>query len=247
MFRKLLDLFLSYNVSNFNDEIFDMTESIENTDQVLNNNNHYHKALTSYIAGDCYYNGKLSHNLQLTDEEQIAADNLDALVLQTKPLSKPINLFHGFEAGLRYGDDKWRIGDQISFPFHLSKTPAYWVAQRFTNHFSWYMESLQRDLVDYRPACYNIGYYEAAKTLFFRKYLFCIYEEADKWQHVSSDMRCPRDMLNRADASTKVSLMLNEEFEYLSHRGEKFILVDVIYKIKFTLPFVRKFYVVRRI
>jgi len=244
MFRKLLDKYLSFNIFNFTDsQSFDMEESIEKTNKTLEKYPHYNRTLINYISGNCYYNGKISHNYEVNENDLKESSDLDDLILKTQPMSKSLHLFHGFEPGIRYDDNNWKMGHKIVIPFHLSKTPAFWVAERFTNHWNWLLEKKKLGLFKSIPACYNMGLLNAFKTLFFRKYLFCIYDQSEgSWHHVSTDIRCPQDLL-------KYNKMLinNEEFEYLSHKNEKFVLVDIIYKYNFWFPFINKFYVLRRI
>ena len=161
---------------------------------------------------------------------------------------RPLYLFHGFEAGIKYNDDKWKINDVVTLNFHISKTPAFWIAQRFADHFSWYINAkLFNKSIVYMPKCYDIGFLNSFITIFMQKYLFCIYQEEDKWHHVSTDIRCPNDVYQLANSNVKTFLKMNEENEYLSHKDEKFKLIDVVYKFQFGLPFVNKFYIMKRI
>lgn len=243
MYRYILKKSISNNLQNFHDgKMFDMVESIEKTSRVLDKYPQYYKTLIGYISGNCYYNGKISNDIALSEEEDSTTKDLDRLVMMTEPISKPLYLFHGFEMGMNYNDKQWKIGESIVFNFHLSKTVAFWVAMRFSNHFYHYWDFKKRKLFDSIPACYNIGYWSAIRTIFIQKYLFCIYEEENKWKHISTDIRCPIDILKISP-----SLIINEEFEYLSHKNEKFLLVDIVNKFSITLPFIKKFYIIKRI
>jgi len=243
----MLDKFLSFNFDNYADnKEFDMDESIKKTLDTTKKFPDLYGSLVSYISGNCYYNGKLSHQHELSDKEVGETKNLNDLISKTEPISKPLHLFHGFEVGIKYDDHKWKIGNKIIFNFHLSKTPAYWVASRFGDHFSWYIHKIKSGLFTSIPACYNIGYIAAIKTIFFQKYLFCIYKEINKWKHVSTDIRCPNDLLVIANTNARKILLMNEEFEYLSHTKEIFILADIVYKFSLVPPFVRKFYIMER-
>lgn len=268
-YRSKLDKLLGITILNFKQyPEFDMTESIAKTKASLQKNPDYRKAMIGYMSGNCYYNSKLSHGEPLTDAEKNNTNLLDKLVLQTEPISKPLYLFHGFEPGIKYNDNQWQIGTNTTFNFHLSKTPAHWVASRFSNHFSWYLNTKQNishqhclideyfpwylgeqqnDTFHQIPPCYNIGFYNAIKTIFLQKYLFCVYPEENKWSHLSTDVRCPPEFYDKASIQEKQVLLLNEEFEFLSHKNEEFKLMDVVYKFDFKLPFVRKFYVMERI
>ncbi|XWV24985.1 putative ORFan [Tupanvirus deep ocean] len=248
MYRTILENFLSFSIDCiYKNSVFDMTESVEKTDNALKEHPEYNSSFLGYTSGNCYYNGKLSVGDKLNTEEKTHTENINKLVMQTKPIDKPLYLFHGFEAGVKYDDTKWMIGDDITFNLHLSKTPAFWVASRFSNHFGWYLEKIKRNVMTTIPKCYDIGYFNAIKTLFYQKYLFCVYNESGKWHHISTDNRCPKDLMIKANEKTKRKLLLNEEFEYLSHTGEKFKLVDIVYKFNLFLPFVSKYYVMVRI
>lgn len=250
MYRNILNTYLEYNIFNFGTNsvsTFNMSESTEKTNKTIEKYPIFCQTLRNYIVGNCYYNGKISHNLALTEEEKQETNNLDKLIMETEPITKPLYLFHGFEAGLKYNDNKWKIGEEMNFSFHLSKTPAFWIARGFSDHFSWYFGKKQFGNITNIPLCYDIGYISATKTLFMQKILFCIYEEPNKWKHVSTNIRCPKDMLKNLDNKSKLQFLLREEFEYLSHKNEKFVLVDVVYKYQFSLPFVYKFYIVKRI
>ncbi|XWV26233.1 putative orfan [Tupanvirus soda lake] len=248
MYRALLEKFLLYDIKNINNvSVFDMSESVNVTDETLNKYPQYYSSFLGYTSGNCYYNGKLSVGDDLNAEEKNHTENINNLVLKTKPINKPLYLFHGFEPGIKYNDNEWTLGNIITFNFHLSKTPAFWVASRFSNHFGWYLDKIKRNVITTIPKCYDIGYFNAIKTLFYEKYLFCVYNDSGKWHHISTDNRCPKDLLAGASEKTKQQLLLNEEFEYLSHTGEKFKLVDIVHKFNFGIPFVRKFYVMERV
>lgn len=266
-YRHMLDRLLKINITNFDKcPEFDLTESITATNISLEKNPKCYRPLIEYIAGNCQYNAKISHNEPISDTEQIKTNLLDELILATKPVAKPLYLFHGFEPGIKYDDHKWQIGSNIKFNFHLSKTPAIWVASRFTNHFNCYMNtnSFQHLFIFNYPYIeypqwyihektntdhfsYKLNFYDAFASIFIQKYLFCVYSEANRWHHVSTDIRCPAELLNIASYKKQQSLLANEEFEYLSHKNEEFKLVDIVYKFSFSLPLVRKFYVMERI
>ncbi len=246
MYRQILNIFLQLKLSDTGQVgSFDMKETIENTEQIKNSD--YHSSFINYVAGNCYYNGKLSNNEKLEPKEKICSDNIDNLAMSTATISKPLYLFHGFEPGINYNDGSWNINQEIIFGFHLSKTPAIWVAERFTNHFSWYIEKVWQKKIQSMPKCYDIGYFNACKTLFLQKYLFCIYDEPNKWHHISTDIRCPAEFLSNVDEHRKHRFLINEEFEYLTHKNEKFVLVDIVYKFGFWTPFLKKIYIMKRI
>lgn len=229
MYQKLLSEQLSYNLLNYQEcDMFDISESTNDTNTILDIFGSPH-CLTNYIAGNCYFNGKLSHHMTLTTKDQTEINNLDNLIHRTKPIYKKLTLFHGFEIGINYDDKNWKLNKVINFNFFLSKTPAFWVAKRFTNHFFCWLNLKTKIGSDDLPKCYYINWFDALKTLFVRKYLFCIYDGSFK--HVSSDMKYPKNL---------------EEFVYLSHRNEKFILVDIVYKYNFWFPFINKFYILVR-
>jgi hypothetical protein len=201
-YKNLLNEALSYNIKNYKEnDCFDMNESINNTNEASKENISLYNSLVHYISGYCNYNMKLSNGVKLDIAEQQDTDNIDILVNKTKPINKPLYLFHGFEFGTNYQDHKWVIGQNLEFNFHLSKTPAYWIAKNFTNHFNCHINS--------RIYYFNVSFYESFKSIFIRKYLFCIYEELGKWKHVSTDIRCPKSLLEK-----NPKLILNEEFEY---------------------------------
>lgn len=241
MYRILLNQKLSLTIKNVDLKDFDMREVICKTDRVLSAFPKYNSVLLGYQTGFCYYNGKISHRIELTKTEQRLTDELDELIRKIEPMNRPLYLFHGFEAGLYYGDSKWKLGDEIEFNFHLSKTPAIWVASRFTNHFGWYLGQNNKINKDTLPECYKLTFFAAFLTLFYQKYLFCIYDEV-YGSHAASEIRAPAKLLK-----TMPRLIEREEFEYLSHRNEKFLLCDVVYKFSFRPPFIRKFYIMKRI
>lgn len=235
-YRKTLDHLLS---SNDTDPLFQAIDPVIKNTQCID----YpalHKSFNQYVAGNCWYNGKLSYRMCLTNQEKQDSDNIDSLVQMTKPINGPLYLFHGFEPGSLYKDDEWQIGDKIIFPFHLSKTLAHWIAAKFTNHWQWYLNQRNSSNPSTLPSCYCIGIWNAFKTLFIRKYLFCVYEGQSK--HISTDARCPRELVSKIPR-----LIMNEEFEFLSHKNESFELIDVVYKFRPILPFISKYYIIVRI
>jgi hypothetical protein len=234
MYQAKLQEYLKLNLSTIKDyPEFNPCQNSADVESICQNTDMYH-SMISYIAGNCYFNGKLSHNAKLIDNELKMTNDLDCIVSKLKPIPYPLYLFHGFEPGINYGDHNWTIGKVIKFPFHLSKTPAIWIADRFTNHYSWKKKNDPTI-----PECYNISLISRLKTLFHRKYLFCIYPE-NQFSHITTDIRCPPDLIK-----INPSLIMNEEFEYLSNSGETFKLID-IYSRRTGLIW-KTFYIMERI
>ena len=231
---------------------FDMNPQYEKTDnaaKTLPNGSSCVSSMFQYMAGNCFYNGKLSCRVPLFKEEEENTKNIDALSNVVKlitPKKETFHLFHGFEPGLKYGEANWDKGDIITFNFHLSKTPAIWVAQNFSDHWSWYMEKIHPDifghiLMEGIVGCYNIGYWNAFKTKFIQKFLFCIYPSNTNYGFLSSDHRSPEVLMKKHPEME--NLILKEEFEYLSGKDESFRLIDIVDKYSWYPPFIRRFYI----
>lgn len=244
MLKLMLDRYLSYN-GRFDIPAVEITKfykSVENTSSTLDNNPHLYRSMVTYNSGCCYYNGKISHGQQLSDDDKTETENIDKLSSLIAPLRQPLYLFHGFEPGLKYNDDEWVIGERVKIPFHLSKTPVYYVAKGFSMHFYWYVNNLLKKKI--YPDCYYISFWSALRTVFMRKYLFCYYDVNSNVSHISTDIRCPVDLFGFDDIH---AMFQNEEFEYLTKKNEEFVLEDIVYKYSFMPPFINKFYIMRSI
>lgn len=126
---------VSYTIKTcYQSDLFDLQNVRDNTESI--SNPEYQTSLIKYISGNCFYNGLLSRNQKLTDIDQKNSDNIDKLTKATPFIKHSLSLFHGFEPGILYNDNTWRKNQVITFPFHLSKTPAYFVAHRFSNHWT---------------------------------------------------------------------------------------------------------------
>jgi len=120
-------------ISNAN---FNMTEVRKNTELALMGNTNDYSHITSYFAGNAWFNYKLSYGWTFDDLCDIDIKIYNAInntVLKVKPLSYPITLFHGFEPFAEYNEHRWQIGQTIIFPWFLSKTTSYDVALKFAS------------------------------------------------------------------------------------------------------------------
>lgn len=154
----LTDLILNPNLN--------MTEIVQNTDDIINNDSKLYSAMLQYMAGNCWLNGKLSRGKKLEGKDKEIYDGVNKLAHSVKPLSYSISLFHGFEYNTDYNEHAWYIGKNISIPGFLSKTPSFQVANKFAS---------SRGYLDY----YN------------RKFLVVQYPKGSR--HIGADIRHPTD------------------------------------------------------
>jgi hypothetical protein len=249
--RNLLDKQLTYTWNNYKQNpMFDITETVNKTYAASDKNSSLglYNDLIRYNSGFCDFNQRLSHGLKLSEDDTQYSKNIDKLVELTEPTEKNLYLFHGFEFGMKYGENKWKPGDKVRFDFHLSKTPGYFIAMSFTNHFMLFFGTIFHPFNTKNKNVFsraydllvekNLNLFQIISTIFFRKYLFCIYDKPSK--HISTDIRAPHEIVQN-----KPSVIYNEEFEYLSHKGEEFVFLGV--KYKFRLFYVEKFYVMHKI
>ncbi len=108
-----------------------MSEIITKSDKVILKNPEGDYQLRRYVGGDCWLNGKLSHNIPLSDKEKTMISSIHSLLDEVEPLSYPVTLFHGFEYYTKYGSNTWKRGDIIQIPGFLSKTLSYNIAFDF--------------------------------------------------------------------------------------------------------------------
>jgi hypothetical protein len=108
-----------------------MSEIITKSDKVILKNPEGDYQLRRYVGGDCWLNGKLSHNIPLFDKEKTMISSIHSLLDEVEPLSYPVTLFHGFEYYTKYGSNTWKRGDIIQIPGFLSKTLSYNIAFDF--------------------------------------------------------------------------------------------------------------------
>lgn len=99
-------------------------------------NNEIYQSCIKYNSGNCWWNGKLSNDDPLCDDDKKDVANLKTALDIVKPVPFPIDLFHGFEYHLKYDESKWAaldaIGSTHNFPFFLSKTLSWKVATFFS-------------------------------------------------------------------------------------------------------------------
>lgn len=138
---------------------FDMSEVRKNTESVLLHKNQDYTNITSYIAGNCWLNSKLTTGIELNNYDKKIYESINNTVKNVIPLSYAINLIHGFELFTNYNEKSWRVGKTISIPGFLSKTPSFEVASRFASMYDKYLQ----------------------------KYMIVIYPEGS--QHISLDIR----------------------------------------------------------
>lgn len=141
-----------------------MTEIVQNTGDIVNNDSKLYSAMLQYMGGNCWLNGKLSRGETLEGKDKDIYDGVNKLARSVKPLSYPISLFHGFEYNTDYGEHTWSKGHHILIPGFLSKTPSFDVANKFAS---------SRDLFSY----------------FNRKFLIVQYPKGSK--HIGADIRHP--------------------------------------------------------
>jgi hypothetical protein len=110
----------------------DMTEITKNSETITTKN---YSNIVSYIAGNCWLNAKLSNNISLSPKDKEIHDSINDAVNNTKPLSYPITLFHGFEKYTYYNEKTWKINDTINIKGFLSKTPSFDIASKFANQY----------------------------------------------------------------------------------------------------------------
>lgn len=106
---------------------YDMTETYKKTDKALDND--MYTSLLKYNSGFCQYNHKKSNNIELNDNEKKIYNDIEKAYNKVEPLSYSINLFHGFELGMKY--PKFEKNKETNFNFILSKTPSWYVANFF--------------------------------------------------------------------------------------------------------------------
>lgn len=119
-------------------EKLDMTELRFKTHKIFENDNHIedYKNVFSYMKGCCQLNYKLSLNESLFENEQNILNSINNSVDRVEPLSYPVTLFHGFELLTKYNENNWKVGQTISIPGFLSKTPSLDVATKFASKFN---------------------------------------------------------------------------------------------------------------
>jgi hypothetical protein len=246
----ILNQFIALTLIDFVTERFEShtfrawDETKKQTNSVTDQRPELYSPIFQYMCGNCYFNSKLSHGLSLSENDKKFSDGIDEAVSLTAGVDGPLYLFHGFEPGLNYGEDSWLVGSKIQLGFHLSKTAAFWVAERFSSHWNWYFEKLAPNPItgkpdmDTMPHTYNIGYWKAFKSIFVQKYLFCVYPEGKKSHHLSLDTRVPDFILD-----IKPEMIVKEEFEFLGSKNEQFKLVGIKNKYSLTTPFIKRFYV----
>lgn len=124
-----------------------------------------YSACVRYNSGDCRWNSTLSRGKKLNEFDQMSVDNIKKGLQMVKPLPFTLNLFHGFELNLNYGENHWKIGSVYNFPFFLSKTLSWKVATFFA-----------------AMSCSN----------FYQKYMLCKYLKPES-RHICLDVRRPHN------------------------------------------------------
>lgn len=134
---------------------FNMSEVRHNTEIALKSHKTDYAGITSYMAGNSWLNSKLSTGQTLCGIDLNIYDSINRTVGRVKPLSYPITLFHGFELFTQYNESTWNIGKTIVFPWFLSKTPSYDVANKFASAYDKYQPKFM--VVSYPAGSKHIG------------------------------------------------------------------------------------------
>jgi hypothetical protein len=131
--------------------------------QIIENDKNVYMSCLRYTSGNCWWNGRLSHPEQkksLTSDEIKDIELINRGICMVEPLPFGVDLLHGFERHLKYGEDTWKMGNTYNFPFFLSKTPSWKVATFFSEQ----------------------------TNQIFQQYLFCRYNNSGS-KHICIDCR----------------------------------------------------------
>ena len=109
---------------------FDMKEINEKSEKALKDDSYL--SMVKYNSGYCKYNHLKSNGIEMNDRDKKIYNDIQTAYDKVEPLSYPINLFHGFELGMKY--PKFEKNNVIQFDFILSKTPSWQVANFFASH-----------------------------------------------------------------------------------------------------------------